>query len=59
MEVVFITVWFYALVVIGTAFVASLMVHAVRADDRYLAAYEPVPQAEVERQLPEVLPLAA
>jgi hypothetical protein len=58
-EVLVITVWFYALVIIGGAFVASLMVRAVRADDRYLATYEPTRQAEVERQPPEALPLAA
>jgi hypothetical protein len=41
METLVVTVWFYALVVAGTALAVVLMVRAVRADDRYLARFEP------------------
>jgi hypothetical protein len=46
-------------VIVGGACAVSLIVGAVQADDRYLATCEPTRQAELERQPPETLPLAA
>jgi hypothetical protein len=44
MEILVISVWFYAIVMAGTAFAAYLIVRAMRADNRYLA--EEAPHAE-------------
>jgi len=41
MEIVVVTIWFYALVLAGAALAAVLMVRALRADERYLARFEP------------------
>jgi hypothetical protein len=40
MEIVVVTIWFYALVLAGAALAAVLVVRALRADERYLATFE-------------------
>jgi hypothetical protein len=58
-EVLVISVWFCALIAVGTAFAATLIIRAVRADNRYLALYEPPVESAVGQQEQEDLLLAA